>query len=49
MDTNYFIYDVRLIHFYADIRCYINQHFDSSEHEKDNVFYFSFLNKKALG
>jgi len=46
MDTDSFIYNIKTIDFYDDIRFEIDQHFDNSEYDKDNVFKLPLINKK---
>jgi len=38
MYTDAFIYDIKTIDFYDDIRFEIDQHFDTSEYVEDKVF-----------
>jgi len=49
MYTDAFIYDIKTIDFYDDIRFEIDQHFDTSEYVADTVFNLPLINKKKLG
>jgi len=49
MDTDSFIYDIKTIDFYDDIRFEIDQHFDTSEYDKDNIFKLPLIKKKKFG
>jgi len=46
MDTDSFMYDIKTIDLYNDIHFEIDQHFDTSEYVKDNVFNLPLINKK---
>jgi len=49
MDTDSFICDIKTVDLYNDILFEIDQRFNISEYDKDNVFKLPLINKKKLG